>query len=115
MRRFAAFIPLVALALPLGAQARPKAATLDTAVFAGGCFWGVEGVYDHTKGVIEAMSGYAGGRVQNPSYEDVSSGETGHAESVRVVYDPSVVSYGKLLQVFFSVVHDPTELNRQGP
>jgi peptide-methionine (S)-S-oxide reductase len=115
MRRFSALIPLVALALPLGAQGRPKAAALDTAVFAGGCFWGIEAVFEHVKGVTDATSGYAGGRVQNPSYEDVSTGETGHAESVRVVYDPSVVSYGKLLQVFFSVAHDPTELNRQGP
>jgi peptide-methionine (S)-S-oxide reductase len=114
MRRFAALIPLVAFALPLGAQAKPKA-MLDTAVFAGGCFWGVEGVFDHVKGVTDAMSGFAGGRVAGPSYEEVSTGETGHAESVRVIYDPAVVSYGKLLQVFFSVAHDPTELNRQGP
>ena len=114
MRRFAALIPLVAFALPLGAQAKPKA-VLDTAVFAGGCFWGVEGVFDHVKGVTDAMSGFAGGRVAGPSYEEVSTGETGHAESVRVIYDPAVVSYGKLLQVFFSVAHDPTELNRQGP
>ena len=115
MRRFAVLIPLVALALPLGAQGKPKPAPLDTAVLAGGCFWGIEAVFEHVKGVQDAMSGYAGGRVANPSYEDVSSGETGHAESVRVIYDPAVVSYGKLLQVFFSVAHDPTELNRQGP
>ncbi len=115
MRRLTALIPLVVFALPLGAQARPRAATLDTAVFAGGCFWGIEGVFDHVKGVIDATSGYAGGRVASPSYEEVSTGETGHAESVRVIYDPAVVSYGKLLQVFFSVAHDPTELNRQGP
>ncbi len=115
MRRLAALIPLLALALPLAAQPRPKAAALDTAVFAGGCFWGVEGVFKHVKGVTDATSGYAGGRVAGPSYEEVSTGETGHAESVRVVYDPAVVSYGKLLQVFFSVAHDPTELNRQGP
>jgi peptide-methionine (S)-S-oxide reductase len=115
MRRFAALIPLVAFALPLGAQARPKAAPLDTAVFAGGCFWGVDAVFKHVKGVTDVMSGYAGGHVAGPSYEEVSTGETGHAESVRVVYDPAVVSYGKLLQVFFSVAHDPTELNRQGP
>ena len=87
----------------------------DTAVFAGGCFWGVEAVYDHVKGVKRAISGYAGGDVANPSYEQVSSGDTGHAESVQVIYDPSQVSYGKLLQIFFSVVHDPTQLNRQGP
>jgi peptide-methionine (S)-S-oxide reductase len=90
-------------------------ATEDTAVFAGGCFWGVEAVYDHVKGVKRAISGYAGGDVANPSYEQVSTGDTGHAESVEVVYDPSQVSYGKLLQIFFSVVHDPTQLNRQGP
>ena len=114
MRRFAALIPLVAFALPLAAQAKPKA-QLDTAVFAGGCFWGVEGVFDHVKGVTDAMSGFAGGHIAGPSYEEVSTGETGHAESVRVIYDPAVVSYGKLLQVFFSVAHDPTELNRQGP
>lgn len=86
-----------------------------TAVFAGGCFWGVEAVYDHIKGVKEAVSGYAGGSRFTAQYEIVSSGTTNHAESVRVTYDPSQVTYGKLLQVFFSVAHDPTELNRQGP
>jgi peptide-methionine (S)-S-oxide reductase len=90
-------------------------ATEDTAVFAGGCFWGVEAVFRHVKGVKSAVSGYAGGSVGGPSYEQVSSGDTGHAESVQVIYDPSQVSYGKLLQIFFSVVHDPTQLNRQGP
>ncbi len=89
--------------------------TEDTAVFAGGCFWGVEAVFDHVKGVKSAVSGYAGGNVANPSYEQVSTGDTGHAESVEVIYDPSQVSYGKLLQIFFSVAHDPTQLNRQGP
>jgi peptide-methionine (S)-S-oxide reductase len=87
----------------------------DTAVFAGGCFWGVEAVFDHVKGVKRAISGYAGGNVGDPSYEQVSTGDTGHAESVEVIYDPSQVSYGKLLQIFFSVAHDPTQLNRQGP
>jgi peptide-methionine (S)-S-oxide reductase len=87
----------------------------DTAVFAGGCFWGVQAVFQHVKGVLVATSGYAGGTRRNPSYEDVSSGSTGHAESVRVIYDPSQVSYGQLLKIFFSVAHDPTELNRQGP
>jgi len=87
----------------------------DTAVFAGGCFWGIEAVFGHVKGVKSAVSGYAGGNVANPSYEQVSSGDTGHAESVQVIYDPSQVSYGKLLQIFFSVAHDPTQLNRQGP
>ncbi len=87
----------------------------DTAVFAGGCFWGIEAVFEHTKGVKSAVSGYAGGNPGNPSYEQVSTGDTGHAESVQVIYDPAQVSYGKLLQIFFSVAHDPTQLNRQGP
>jgi peptide-methionine (S)-S-oxide reductase len=87
----------------------------DTAVFAGGCFWGIEAVFEHVKGVKSAVSGYAGGNTASPSYEEVSSGDTGHAESVQVIYDPSQVSYGKLLQIFFSVGHDPTQLNRQGP
>ena len=87
----------------------------ETAVFAGGCFWGIQSVFQHVKGVVTATSGYAGGWVDQPSYEDVSSGRTGHAEAVRVVFDPSQVSYGKLLEVFFSVAHDPTQLNRQGP
>ncbi len=90
-------------------------AKIDSTVFAGGCFWGIQAVFQHVKGVISATSGYSGGWVARPSYEDVSSGRTGHAESVKVVFDPSVVSYGTLLRVFFSVAHDPTELNRQGP
>ena len=88
---------------------------MDTAVFAGGCFWGIEAVFEHVKGVTNVVSGYAGGNGASPSYEDVSAGTTGHAEAVRVVYDASRVSYGQLLQVFFSVAHDPTQLNRQGP
>jgi peptide-methionine (S)-S-oxide reductase len=87
----------------------------DTAYFAGGCFWGVEAVFEHTRGVHSAVSGFSGGTVANPSYRQVTSGNTGHAETVRVVYDPSQVSYGQLLQIFFAVVHDPTQLNRQGP
>jgi len=87
----------------------------DTAVFAGGCFWGIEAVFEHVKGVKSAVSGYAGGTTASPTYEQVSSGDTGHAESVQVIYDPAQVSYGKLLQIFFSVGHDPTQLNRQGP
>ena len=87
----------------------------QTAVFAGGCFWGIQAVFEHVKGVKSAISGYAGGTVASPSYEEVSSGSTGHAESVRITYDPSKVTYGQLLRVFFSVAHDPTELNRQGP
>ena len=87
----------------------------QTIVFAGGCFWGVQAVFQHVKGVVSATSGYAGGSVDSPSYEEVSTGTTGHAESVRVVFDTSQVSLGQLLKVFFSVAHDPTELNRQGP
>ena len=87
----------------------------QTIVFAGGCFWGVQAVFQHVKGVVSATSGYAGGTVDSPSYEQVSTGTTGHAESVRIVFDTSQVSLGQLLKVFFSVAHDPTELNRQGP
>ena len=100
---------------PHRAHAALAAAALDTAVFAGGCFWGIEAVFRHVKGVTSAVSGYAGGRTTNPSYEEVSSGVTGHAEVVRVIYDPAKVEYGTLLKVFFSIAHDPTELNRQGP
>lgn len=87
----------------------------EKAIFAGGCFWGVQGVFQHVKGVQNAVSGYAGGQSSSAKYEIVSSGRTGHAESVEITYDPKVVSYGKLLQVYFSVAHNPTELNRQGP
>jgi peptide-methionine (S)-S-oxide reductase len=87
----------------------------ETIVVAGGCFWGVQAVFQHAKGVLSATSGYAGGSATNPSYERVSSGTTGHAESVRIAYDPSQISLGRLLKVFFAVAHDPTELNRQGP
>jgi len=97
------------------AQRPLRSAPLDTAVFAGGCFWGIEGVFEHLKGVSSATAGYAGGTTVSPFYEDVSSGTTGHAESVQIVYDPARISYAQLLQVFFSVAHDPTELNRQGP
>jgi len=93
----------------------PAAGKSETAVFAGGCFWGVEAVFEHVKGVTDAVSGYAGGKSGSASYDTVSSGDTGHAESVRVTFDPSRVSYGQLLQVFFSVAHDPTQLNRQSP
>lgn len=86
-----------------------------TAVFAGGCFWGVQAVYQHVKGVRNAVSGYAGGDQRTASYDAVGSGRTGHAEAVRISYDPSQVSYGTLLHIFFSVAHNPTELNRQGP
>jgi peptide-methionine (S)-S-oxide reductase len=92
----------------------PGGAT-ETAVFAGGCFWGIEAVFEHVKGVQQATSGYAGGTKATADYEMVSAGSSGHAESVQVVYDPAQVSYGQLLRVFFSVAHDPTQLNRQGP
>lgn len=85
------------------------------AIFAGGCFWGVQGVFQHVKGVQRAVSGYSGGTAAQASYSAVSSGRTGHAESVEVTYDPAQVSYGQLLQIYFSVAHDPTQLNRQGP
>ena len=87
----------------------------ETAVFAGGCFWGVQAVFQHTKGVLNAVSGYAGGARETASYASIGSGRTGHAESVQITYDPKQISYGKLLQIYFSVAHDPTQLNRQGP
>jgi peptide-methionine (S)-S-oxide reductase len=93
----------------------PDAAAKDTAVFAGGCFWGVQAVFQHTKGVLNAVSGYAGGDPKRADYESVSSGRSGHAEAVQVTFDPRQVSYGRLLQIFFSVAHDPTQLDRQGP
>lgn len=99
----------------VGASRRPPVVTSDTAVFAGGCFWGIEAVFEHLKGVTSAMSGYAGGSKVAPSYEQVSSGLTGHAESVQVVYDPAQITYTQLLQVFFTVAHDPTQRDRQGP
>lgn len=110
-------VPVVLAAQTRGTTAVSRAAPAraDTAVFAGGCFWGVEGVFEHLKGVTSATSGYAGGSTTAPSYEQVGSGGTGHAESVQVVFDPSQISYGQLMQVFFVVAHDPTQLNRQGP
>jgi len=103
-------IPDPALDAPL-ASAKGE----QTAVLAGGCFWGVEAVFEHVKGVIDVRSGYAGGSATTASYEEVSAGDTGHAESVQITYDPSRITYGQLLKVFFAVAHDPTELNRQGP
>ena len=103
-------IPGPALDEPAGSQGAS-----ETAVLAGGCFWGVQGVYQHVKGVSSAVSGYAGGGASTAHYETVGTGSTGHAESVRITYDPSQVSFGQLLRVFFAVAHDPTELNRQGP
>jgi peptide-methionine (S)-S-oxide reductase len=96
-------------------DAPPGPATSAVAVLAGGCFWGVQGVFQHVKGVTSAVSGYAGGERKTAEYETVGSGRTGHAESVQITYDPRQISYGRLLQVFFSVVHDPTQVNRQGP
>jgi peptide-methionine (S)-S-oxide reductase len=93
----------------------PQRGASETAVLAGGCFWGVQGAFQHVKGVKSATSGYSGGAVENPYYELVSSGSTGHAESVQVSFDPSQITYGKLLMIFFSVAHDPTQKNRQGP
>jgi len=105
------------MAIPAAAVDAPRAsvAAKQTAVISGGCFWGVQAVFQHVKGVISATSGYSGGSAKTAEYETVSTGETGHAESVEIVYDPSQITYGELLRVFFSVAHDPTELNRQGP
>jgi peptide-methionine (S)-S-oxide reductase len=105
----------VPLPAPTVDAARAAAPGRQTVVLAGGCFWGVEAVFRHVKGVVEATSGYAGGTAETAQYEQVSDGDTGHAESVRVTFDPAQVSLGRLLQVFFSVAHDPTEVNRQGP
>ena len=104
-----------ALRLPAPAFEAPVASTQQTAVFAGGCFWGVQAVFQHTTGVLDAVSGYAGGAKDTANYGAVTGGQTGHAEAVQVTYDPRQISYGKLLQIFFSVAHDPTQLNRQGP
>ena len=93
----------------------PAAPGLQTAVLAGGCFWGVEGVFEHVKGVRNVVSGYAGGTAADATYAKVSSERTGHAEAVRITYDPTQISYGTLLRIYFSVAHDPTQLNRQGP
>jgi peptide-methionine (S)-S-oxide reductase len=100
---------------PPAADQTASQAASETAVFAGGCFWGVQGVFQHVKGVTNALSGYAGGLKRDAEYERVGLGDTGHAESVQITYDPKQVSYGRLLQIFFSVAHDPTQLNRQGP
>ena len=106
----------VNIAIPAPLVDNPKASgPLQTAVLAGGCFWGVQGVFEHMRGVMKVLSGYSGGEKATAQYEIVSSGRTGHAESVQIVFDPKEVSYGELLQVYFSVAHDPTELNRQGP
>ena len=100
---------------PPAAEAPAQSTGLETAVLAGGCFWGIQAVYQHVMGVKNAVSGYAGGAQKDAAYDAVSSGRTSHAEAVRVTFDPREISYGKILQIFFSVAHDPTQLNRQGP
>jgi len=105
-----AAVPNPAVDAPLAASKSEQ-----TAVVSGGCFWGIQAVFQHVKGVISATSGYSGGAAKTAEYELVSQGDTGHAESVKIVYDPSQITYGQLLRVFFSVAHDPTQLNRQGP
>jgi peptide-methionine (S)-S-oxide reductase len=105
----AALVPPPALDQPLAAGES------QTAVLAGGCFWGMQGVFQHVKGVQRVLAGYSGGKQSTASYEEVSTGETGHAESVEIKFDPAQISYGEILRIYFSVAHDPTELNRQGP
>ncbi|HEX6503959.1 MAG TPA: peptide-methionine (S)-S-oxide reductase MsrA [Terriglobales bacterium] len=109
-RERATLVPSPAVDAPLA-----SAKSQETAVIAGGCFWGIQAVFQHVKGVVSATSGYSGGAAKNAEYELVSTGDTGHAESVKITYDPSQITYGQLLRIFFSVAHDPTELNRQGP
>ena len=104
-----------AVIIPAPAADVQAAGGIQTAVLAGGCFWGVQGVFQHTAGVVNAVSGYSGGSKATADYNMVSTGTTGHAEAVEIKYDPNKISYGKILQIFFSVVHDPTQLNRQGP
>ena len=105
-----------AVSLPAPTLDNPKTqGALETAVLAGGCFWGMQGVFEHVKGVTETTVGFAGGAKNTAHYERVSEGDTGHAESVRITYDPTKISYGQLLKIYFSVAHDPTEINRQGP
>jgi peptide-methionine (S)-S-oxide reductase len=104
-----------AVVIPAPAADLPASDGIQTVVVAGGCFWGVQGVFQHTAGVVNAVSGYAGGSKSTADYNVVSTGTTGHAESVQIKYDPKKISYGKILQIFFSVAHDPTQLNRQGP
>jgi len=104
-----------AVIIPAPTADTQPAGGLQTAVIAGGCFWGVQGVFQHTAGVVNAVSGYAGGNKSTADYRLVSTGSTGHAEAVEIKYDPNKISYGKILQIFFSVAHDPTQLNRQGP
>lgn len=131
-RQFIGIVAAAALTIAAFGYTRPSSATqpvpepaidaplaraggLQTAVFAGGCFWGVEAVFEHVRGVTDVASGYSGGDAASANYPDVSAGRTRHAEAVRITFDPAVISYGQLLKVFFSVAHDPTQLNRQGP
>jgi peptide-methionine (S)-S-oxide reductase len=110
---FGAEAPVI---IPPPADDNPKAAgPMQTAVLAGGCFWGVQGVFEHVRGVRKVIAGYAGGARSTADYERVGTGSTGHAESVKIIFDPAKISYGQILQIEFSVVHDPTQLNRQGP
>jgi len=104
-----------AVPAPVADEAPAAGAGTETAVLAGGCFWGVQGVFQHVQGVSRAVSGYAGGEASTAHYERVGTGRTGHAESVQVTFDPRQISYGRLLQIYFSVAHDPTEFDRQGP
>jgi peptide-methionine (S)-S-oxide reductase len=103
------------LPAPMVDEAKAMGAGTETAVVSGGCFWGMQGLFEHVKGVRQVVAGYSGGAAATAQYETVSTGTTGHAESVQIVFDPSVITYGQLLRVFFSVAHDPTELDRQGP
>jgi peptide-methionine (S)-S-oxide reductase len=114
MNRWVALFAGAFLTLPLGAASAAPART-ETAVLAGGCFWGMEWVFEHVKGVTNVVSGYAGGSAADASYDKVSGEGTRHAEAIKITYDPGQLSYGKLLQVYFTVAHDPTEVNRQGP
>lgn len=107
--------PASAVPAPAADEPRASASGRETAVVAGGCFWGIQAVFQHVRGVVSATSGYSGGSSKTAEYETVSTGETGHAESVQIVYNPSQITYGELLRIFFSVAHDPTQLNRQGP
>jgi peptide-methionine (S)-S-oxide reductase len=130
LRRFASVFLIMCVAITVACHASSAAVKLpnpatdeplsktkssETVVLAGGCFWGIQAVFEHVKGVSSATAGYSGGAAGTAQYETVSTGRTGHAESVKVVYDPSQISFGQILKVFFSVAHDPTELNRQGP
>lgn len=114
MTRIARFLAVAAMA-PLTASAAFAQPPTETAVLAGGCFWGMEGVFEHVKGVTDVTSGYAGGAAKDANYDRVSSERTGHAEAVRIRFDPHQVSYAQLLKIYFTVAHDPTQLNRQGP